>query len=91
MFYLVVIKKEKLKFSKEKPKLLAGVCETAGQFAYIFAIGENAIVAAPLISSYCMFSVLWARLFLRERLVPKQYVSILVAVAGIVLLGMEGA
>jgi drug/metabolite transporter (DMT)-like permease len=38
-----------------------------------------------------MFSVLWARLFLRERLVPKQYVSILVAVAGIVLLGMEGA
>lgn len=91
LFYLVVIKKEKLKFSKEKPKLLAGVCETAGQFAYIFAIGENAIVAAPLISSYCMFSVLWARLFLRERLVPKQYVSILVAVAGIVLLGMEGA
>lgn len=88
--YVVFIKKQKIRLPEEKPKIAAGLCETAGQFAYIYALGDNAIVAAPLISSYCMFSVLWARLILKEKLAPKQYLAILVAVAGIVILGMEG-
>lgn len=90
LFYLIVIKKQKLVFSKEKPKLAAGICETAGQFAYIYALSDNAIVAAPLISSYCVFSVLWARLFLKEKLTLKQYLAIFAAAAGIVLLGAGG-
>ena len=57
--YVVVIKKQKIIVAQEKAKIAAGVCETAGQFAYIFAIGANAILAAPAISSYCVFSVLW--------------------------------
>ena len=89
-FYVVVIKKQKIKLSQEKPKMLAGLCETAGQFAYIYALGDNAIIAAPLISSYCMFSVLWARLILKEKLPWKQYMAILIAVAGIVILGAFG-
>lgn len=86
-FYLVVIKKQKIVLHKERPKIVAGLCETAGQFAYVYALGSNAIVAAPLISSYCMFSVLWARLFLKEKLEIKQYLVILVAVIGIIILG----
>ncbi len=89
--YVAVIKREKINPFEEKPKLLAGLCETAGQFAYIFALGDNAIVAAPLISSYCVFSVLWARLILKEKLTRKQYAAIAIAVVGIVILGAEGA
>ena len=85
--YVVGIKKEKISIPRETPKIIAGLCETGGQFAYIFAIGSNAIVAAPLISSYCIFSVLWARIFLKEKLTKKQYAMIIIAVIGIVMLG----
>jgi len=88
--YVVLIKKQKIKFSAEKPKMLAGVFETAGQFAYIYALGDNAIVAAPLISSYCIFSLVWARIILKEKLSRKQYLVIAIAAIGIVILGMEG-
>lgn len=88
--YVVIIKKQKIQFFREKPKMIAGVFETAGQFAYIYALGDNAIVAAPLISSYCLFSVVWARLILKEKLQWRQYLAIAVAVVGIIILGMEG-
>lgn len=87
--YVVIIKKQKLTLPAEGPKAIAAVCETAGQFAYIYAIGANAIVAAPMISSYCMFSVLWSRLFLKEKLSAKHYAVIALAVVGIAILGME--
>ncbi|MFA9464633.1 MAG: EamA family transporter [Velocimicrobium sp.] len=88
--YVVFVKKQKIKLSAEKPKLLAGVFETAGQFAYIYALGHNAIVAAPLISSYCIFSLVWARIILKEKLSWKQYLVIAIAAIGIIILGMEG-
>ncbi len=90
-FYVVFIKNQKINLFDEKPKILAGLFETAGQFAYIYALGGNAIVAAPLISSYCVFSVLWARFILKEKLVWKQYAAIAIAVVGIVILGAEGS
>lgn len=87
--YVVVIKKEPLRLPGEAPKLAAALCETAGQFAYVFAIGANAIVAAPMISSYCVMSLVWSRLFLKEKLSKAQYAVIAMAAVGIVILGME--
>ncbi|MEG1972793.1 MAG: EamA family transporter, partial [Oscillospiraceae bacterium] len=74
---------------KEKEKFIAALCETAGQFAYIFAIGANAVVAAPLISSYCIASLLWSRIFLKEKLTKLQYFVIGLAAIGIMILGAE--
>ena len=85
----MIIKKQKIRLWDEKPKMAAALVETAGQFTYIFAIGANAVVAAPLISSYCVFSVLWSRLFLKEKLNWKYYAVIGLAVIGIAILGME--
>ena len=89
-FYVRFVRKERIIVRKERSKLLAGICETAGQYAYIFALGDNPIAAAPLISSYCVFSILWARLFLKEKLSRRQYGVILLAVIGIIILGAEG-
>ena len=89
--YVTVIKKEKIVISKERPKIVAGLCETAGQLAYVYAIGDNAIVAAPMISSYCIFSLLWARIILKEKLMPKQYAVIAIAAVGIIILGIYDA
>ena len=87
--YVQIIKKEKIQITREKPKFLAAVCETAGQFTYVFAIGANAILAAPMIASYCIFSVLWSHLFLKERLSKKHYIVIAIVTVGIFILGME--
>lgn len=89
--YVYVIKRQKISKKADIPKLTAGICETAGQLAYIYALGDNAVVAAPLISSYCVFSLLWARIILREKLKIKQYAIIALAVAGIIILGITDA
>ena len=86
--YVVLIKKQPLTVRREGPKLLGAVCETAGQFAYVFAIAANAIAAAPIISSYCLASVLWSRIFLKEKLSWKHYACILLAAACIIILGV---
>ena len=86
---MVLVKGESIHLPREKPKIAAALCETAGQFAYIYAIGANAIVAAPMISAYCIVSLIWSRLFLKEKLSPAQYLVIAIAAAGIVILGME--
>ena len=87
--YVVVIKKQRIRLSAERPKIVGALCETAGQFAYVFAIGANAVVAAPMISSYCIASLLWSRIILKEKLTRGQYAVIAVAAVGIAILGME--
>lgn len=37
---------------------------------------------------YCVASVVWSRIFLKEKLSLKHYASILLVVAGIVILGI---
>lgn len=61
-----------------------------GQFAYIFALSDTAHVAisAPIISAYCVASVVWSRIFLKEKLSLKHYLMIALVVAGIVILGV---
>lgn len=91
--YVVLIKKSPLVPKAEGPKYLGALCETAGQFAYIYAIGDEAhvMMAAPIISAYCVASVLWGRLFLKEKLSAKHYIAIGAVVAGIVVLGLFDA
>ena len=88
--YVLGIKKQKLIAKQETPKYIGAVCETAGQFAYIYALADtgHAALAAPVISAYCVASVLWSRIFLKEKLSVKHYASILLVVAGIVIMGI---
>ena len=87
--YVVVIKKDKLVPKMEAPKYIGAICETAGQFAYIYAIADTAHLAmsAPIISSYCAASVLWSRIFLKEKLSKKHYLMIVLVVIGIAIMG----
>ena len=87
--YTVIIMKQKLLPKAEGPKYIGAAFETAGQLAYIYALasGESAL-AAPIIASYCMASVLWCRLFLKEKLSWKHYTCILVTFAGILIMGI---
>ena len=89
--YLVFVKKQRFNLWQEREKGLGALCETAGQFSYVYAISANAIMAAPLISSYCLFSVLLSRIFLKEKLTVRQYGAIAIAICGIVIMGFFDA
>ncbi len=87
--YVFVIKKEKpLSLREEAPKGIAAICETAGQFAYIYALAANPVGAAPVISAYCALSVLWSRIFLKEKLSFKHYVALICVFIGIITMGI---
>lgn len=88
-FVILLVKKQKFLPRQEGPKYIGAIFETAGQFAYIYALasGESAL-AAPIISSYCVASVLWSRIFLKEKLSWKHYACILTTVLGIIIMGV---
>lgn len=88
--YVVLIKRDRLVPKLEAPKYVGAVFETAGQFAYIYAIADedHVMYAAPIISAYCVASVLWSRLFLKEKLSRKHYLMVFLVVIGIIILGI---
>ena len=88
--YVLGIKKQKLVPRVEGPKYVGAVCETIGQFFYIYALAdsEHVAFAAPIISAYCVASVLWSRIFLKEKLSVKHYLSVATVVAGVIILGI---
>ena len=73
----------------ELPKCAAALCEEFGQVFYVYAMAENPVLAAPMVASYCIVSVLLSRIFLREKLKVAQYACIIAVIAGIVLLGIS--
>ena len=88
--WVLGVKKQKLLPKQEIPKYTGAIFETVGQFFYIYALADQEHVAfsAPIISSYCIASVLWSRIFLKEKLSWKHYLNISIVIAGIVILGI---
>lgn len=88
--YVLGIKKQRLIPKQEGPKYIGAAFETAGQFFYIYALAdtEHVMFSAPIISSYCVASVVWSRIFLKEKLSVKHYASIAIVVIGIVIMGI---
>ena len=88
----IFLKAKKVKFgpvSQNKDKILAAVFETAGQFTYVYALGGVDAVAAPILSSVCIVSLLLSRIFLKEKLSWKTYVFIAIVIIGILLLAIS--
>ena len=88
--YVLGIRKQKLVAKQEAPKYTGAIFETVGQFFYIYALADTEHVAfsAPIISSYCVASVLWSRIFLKEKLSKKHYACIALVIVGIVIMGV---
>ena len=85
-----LIKKEKPSVRRSIPRFVGAAFETVGQFFYIYALADSSHVAyaAPIISSYCVVSVLWSRMLLKEKLSMKHYICLLLVIAGIVIMGI---
>jgi drug/metabolite transporter (DMT)-like permease len=92
LILFIFMKTKKVKFgpvSQNKDKVLAAVFETAGQFTYVYALGGVDAVAAPILSSVCVVSLLLSRIFLKEKLSWKTYAFISIVIIGILLLAIS--
>ena len=85
-FIYLKIKKEEFSIVNEKPKLAAALFETAGEIFYVTAMSGNSTVAAPVIGSYCVLSMLLSRVFLKEKLSKKEYFCIFLVLIGVIIL-----
>ncbi len=88
----IFMKIKKVKFGsvpQHKDKIFAAIFETAGQFTYVYALSGNGAIAAPIISSVCVVSLLLSRIFLKEKLTWKTYAFIAVVIIGILLLAVS--
>jgi len=91
LFTFMKMKRVKFELPKQKDKLIAAVCETAGQLTYVYAMSGNGAIAAPILSSVCVVSLLLSRIFLKEKLTKKQYLFICIIIVGILMLAvLEG-
>ena len=88
LFAFMQWKKVKFELPKQKDKIVAAVCETAGQLTYVYAMSGNGAIAAPILSSVCVVSLLLSRIFLKEKLTKKQYLFIGIIILGILMLAI---
>lgn len=87
LLYLLFVRHEKIDFTTGLPMLSGALCETAGQSAYVKALADNPVTSAPIISSYCVLSCVWAAIFLKERLTKRHYLALIFTFAGIIVMG----
>lgn len=88
IIYVFIIKKNKIDLKFDSVKTLGGICETVGQVFYMMVVVSEYKVGLVIISAYCAVSLLWSRIFLKEKLSKKHYIAIAAAFIGIVILGI---
>ncbi|MBQ6893909.1 MAG: hypothetical protein IJN40_00265 [Clostridia bacterium] len=86
--YVYIIKKDKVDKKYDGTKLLGGICETVGQVFYMMVIVAGYVPGYVIISAYCAVSMVWGRIFLKEKLSAKHYAALALAFAGIIILGI---
>ncbi len=90
LFLLIKQKKPYNPFRKtEGSKGIAALCEEFGQVFYVYAMARNPVLAAPMVASYCIISVILGRVFLKEKLKTSQVACVIAVIAGIVMLGIS--
>ncbi|MBR4099628.1 MAG: EamA family transporter [Clostridia bacterium] len=89
IFAFVWIKfvKKDIVFKGNKNLFWGGLCETIGQVFYMAVMFSDFSAGMVIISAYCAISVLWSRIFLKEKMSWKHYAVIALVIAGIVILG----
>ena len=86
-FIWIKFVKKDVVFKGNRDLAFGGLCETIGQVFYMAVMFSDFSVGMVIISAYCAISVLWSRIFLKEKLSWKHYSAIFLVIAGIVVLG----
>jgi drug/metabolite transporter (DMT)-like permease len=89
--YLFIAKKHAYNPFEPKEMLRCGAAtgETFGTMTFTLAAAINPVLTTPISSFHCIITILLARIFLKERLTKKQYLSLAILIIGIALLGIS--
>lgn len=87
--YMLIRNKKPYNPFKEGTKGVAACFEEFGQIFYVYAMARNPVLAAPMVASYCIVSVVLSRIFLKEKLKASQYACVILVIIGIVMLGIS--
>ena len=87
-FVILAVKRQLPSLFKNKSIYAGGTCETIGQVFYMAVMFADYTIGMVIISAYCVLSVVWSAIFLRERLSPRHYISVGITLAGIILIGI---
>ena len=52
-------------------------------------MASDFVAGIPMISAYCVLSVVWSRIFLKEKLSWRHYIAIFATLLGILALGIS--
>ena len=88
LFIFMKLQHVRFELPTQRDKIIAAVCETAGQFTYVYAMSGNGAIAAPIISSVCFVSLLLSRIVLKEKLTRIQYILLVLIIGGILMLAV---
>ena len=90
IYMLIRNKKPYNPFAKKEiaNKGVAACFEEFGQIFYVFAMARKPMLAAPMVASYCIVSVILSRIFLKEKLKASQYACVAAVIVGIVCMGV---
>lgn len=72
-----------------KTNLPAAIFEQFGQIFYVYAMAKKPMLAAPMVASYCIVSVILSHIFLKEKLKKSQYACVAAVIIGILILGIS--
>lgn len=73
----------------ELVKCGAAVTESTGNVFFALAITLNPILTPPVTTTYFIFTILGARLFLKEKMSKQQYVCLAILTVGIILIALS--
>ena len=90
IYLLIVRKKPYNPFQKsEIIKAASGIGELLGNAFYILAMALDPLLTGPIISAYCVVSVVLSGTVLKERLRPSQYLCVGLVLAGIIVMAVS--
>lgn len=87
--YMLIRNRKPYNPLKNPVQAKAACFEEFGQVFYVYAMARNPVLAAPMIASYCIVSVVLSRIFLKEKLKSSQYACVISVIIGIVILGIS--
>jgi drug/metabolite transporter (DMT)-like permease len=89
--YMAIVKKYAYNPFQPEEIIRCGAAtgETFGTMTFILAAAINPVLTAPVTTLYCLVTMILARVFLKECLTKKQYISLSYVLLGIILLGVS--
>ena len=72
---------------KEWPKYVLAILEVVAESWWLSAMADEPLIVAFLSCTYCVFTVIFSRILLKEKMTRPQYICVALVIIGIIIVG----